>query len=71
MAINHAGSPRSRGPGCITSKVMYPSEAAATRVAKQLEQRIYVCPLCFQYHLTSQADATLDPPKPGKRSRSW
>ncbi len=55
----------------MTGKVMYPSETAATRVAKQFEQRIYVCPHCFQYHLTSQPDTTLSQPRFGKRSRKW
>ena len=71
MAIIEAASSRNRGPGCATGKVMYPNEGSATRVAKQVEQTIYVCTLCFQYHLASQADATLNPPKPGRRSRSW
>lgn len=61
MAFIESASLRNRGPVCSTSKVIYPNEAAATRVAKQFGQRIYVCALCFQYHLTGQADATLNP----------
>ena len=57
MAIVEAASSRNRGPGCVTGNVMYPNEGSATRVAKQFEQTIYVCALCFQYHVTSQADA--------------
>jgi hypothetical protein len=71
VAIIEPTSSRNRGPGCTTGKLMYPSESAASRVAKQFGQRIYVCPFCFQYHLTSQADMTLNPRRPGKRGRKW
>jgi hypothetical protein len=50
----------------MTGKVMYPDKTSAIPKAKQFGQRIYVCPLCFQYHLTSQADRTLGQTKPVK-----
>ena len=67
--MNEAVSSGHRGPGCMTGKMMYSNKAAAIPVAKQFEQRIYVCTFCFQFHLTSQAHTTLTESKPVKGTR--
>lgn len=37
-------------------KVAFRSQEKAAEVAKQHNQKVYGCPICFCYHLTSKAD---------------